>query len=212
MTEIVEQFEQAILSLDRLTAKNMLTQSMDKYGWTPIQFIENVIVPALNRIGMGFERGMIALSQNYMSGRICEELVNSVLPPDAPDRKHQPRMAITVLEDHHLLGKRIVYSMLRASGFELSDYGQTTAEALVNRVREDKIEVLLISVLMLPSVLKIRDVRALLEQTGTDIKIVVGGAPFLFDDMLWQEVGADALGRNASEAAEIITRIMGDVS
>lgn len=212
MTELAEQFETALMSLDRLTVNNILTQTMDKYDWTPIQFVENVIVPAMVRIGIGWEAGSVALSQNYMSGRICEELVNTILPSDAPDRKHQPRMAITVLEDYHLLGKRIVYSLLRASGFELSDYGQATTDDLVRRVREDKIEVLLISVLMLPSALKVRDVRTKLDETGTDIKIVVGGAPFLFDDLLWEEVGADAMGKKASEAAEIITNIMGGVS
>jgi methanogenic corrinoid protein MtbC1 len=33
---------------------------------------------------------------------------------------------------------------------------------------------------------------------------VVGGAPFLLDDELWKEVGADAMGRSASEAIEIV--------
>jgi methanogenic corrinoid protein MtbC1 len=73
----------------------------------------------------------VALSQVYMAGRFCEALVERVLPPSDPDRKHQPRSAIVALNDHHLLGKRIVYAQMRASGFELFDYGRMDVPELV---------------------------------------------------------------------------------
>jgi methanogenic corrinoid protein MtbC1 len=205
MIELAHQFEEALLSVDKITAKRLLTESQ----LAPIQCIEQVVIPALERVGDGWERGTVALSQIYMSGRICEDLVDAFLPPGAPDRKDQPRMAIAVLEDYHLLGKRIVYSMLRASGFGLLDYGRVEADDLVRRAQEDQIQVLLLSTLMLPSALRVKDVRTKLDKMGLQVKIVVGGAPFRFDDQLWQEVGADAMGRNASEAVGIIARIVG---
>jgi methanogenic corrinoid protein MtbC1 len=39
----------------------------------------------------------------------------------------------------------------------------------------------------------------------------VGGAPFLFDNQLWQEVGADAMGNSAAEAVTIVERLMGEM-
>lgn len=206
MTQLVDQFEQALLSLDRVGAKEILTQSNNTS--VPFHVIEEVIVPALERIGMGWEQGKVALSQVYMSGRICEELVDSILPLEGLERKQQPKMAIAVLEDYHLLGKRIVYSVLRAGGFDLLDYGQMNVDKIVNRARNDSIEVLLISALMLPSALRVKDVRAKLNQMGIEVKIVVGGAPFRFDDFLWKEVDADAMGKNASEAVAIVSQIM----
>lgn len=206
ISQDVDQFEKALLSFDRLAAENILNKSDGDR--TPIQFIEELIVPALERLGIGWEQGRVALSQIYMSGRICERLVDDILPPGVPELTDQPRMAIGVLEDYHLLGKRIVYSALRASGFELSDYGQITVDELVKRIKEERIKVLLISVLMLPSALLVKKVREKLKKTGTEVKIVVGGAPFRFDNNLWKEVGADAMGNNASEAIQIITKIM----
>ncbi len=203
----VDRFEQALLSVDRLGARNILTASRD--GQTPIEIVESLVLPALERIGAGWERGDIALSQVYMSGRICEELVNSVLPPGGSIRENQPKMAIAVLDDYHLLGKRIVYSALRASGFELLDYGQTRVDDIARRVQEDGVQILLISTLMLPSALHVQDLRSRLNALGLDVKIVVGGAPFRFDDQLWQEVGADAMGQNASDAMSIIARFTG---
>ncbi len=207
LEELNHEFVQVLLSVDRLAAENILRES--SVALSPIQLADRIIVPALERIGAGWERGEVALSQVYMSGRICEQLVDTILPPDSPNRKSQPRMAVAVLQDYHLLGKRIVYSVLRASGFELLDYGRVEVDDLVGRVKTDRIEVLLISTLMLPSALRVKDVKAKLDG---DVKIVVGGAPFRFDDQLWKEVGADAMGRNASEAVEIITGIAGDIS
>ena len=126
-------------------------------------------------------------------------------------RKHQPRSAIVVLSDYHDLGKRIVYSVMRASGFELFDYGRMDVDALVARTIADRIRVLMISVLMLPSALKVRDVCNQLKLKGSDTKVIVGGAPFLFDSELWNEVGADAMGNSSAQAVTIVQNMMGEM-
>jgi len=202
----LEPFLQALQALNRVEAQNILCQATDRQ--TSIELVEELVVPALEEIGRGWEEGSVALSQVYMSGRICEELVDLILPQSAPERKKQPNMAIVVLEDYHFLGKRIVYSILRASGFELADYGRMTVEELVVRTQADGLELLLVSVLMLPSALRVKALRAKFDELGLKTKIVTGGAPFVFDENLWQEVGATAMGRSASEAIEVITQIM----
>lgn len=209
MKDLVNDFKEVLLSLDRLSAKQMLDDQIERM--TPIKFIEDVVVVALERIGAGWNEGTISLSQVYMTGRICEGLVDQLLPPEDPERKDKPNMAICVLSDHHKLGKVIVYSLLRASGFDLLDYGTMEADDLVARVNKDKIEILLISALMLPSALKVKQVKEKLTDMGLDVKIIVGGAPFLFDDKLWKEVGADAMCRTASEVVPVIQEFMGGV-
>jgi methanogenic corrinoid protein MtbC1 len=207
MENIVNDFTQALLSLDRVVVNQILEKNV--HDASPIKFIERVVVTALERIGAGWQDGTVALSQVYMAGRICEDIVDELLPPGDPNRKNQPKLAICILSDHHKLGKIIVYSILRANGFDVSDYGVMEVENLVERAKEDKIEVLLISVLMLPSALKIKTLKEKLKNSGLDIKIIVGGAPFRFDDQLWKMVGADAMCKDASEAASVIEAIMG---
>jgi methanogenic corrinoid protein MtbC1 len=209
MHELVKPFREALESLDRVGAESVFAQALTSL--VPIQVIEQVVVPALEQVGVAWQEGSLALSQVYMSGRLCEELVERVLPPSDPDRKHQPRSAIVVLSDYHMLGKRIVYSLMRASGFELFDYGRMDVDELVERAVADKIRVLLISVLMLPSALKVREVSARLKAAAIPVRIAVGGAPFLFDDQLWREVGADAMGRSAAEAVTIVESWMGEL-
>jgi methanogenic corrinoid protein MtbC1 len=210
MEALIRDFREALEALDRLRADTLFEQA--RAGRAPLEVVERLVVPALAQIGQAWQDGSVALSQVYMSGRFCEELVERVLPPSDPDRKHQPRSAIVVLNDYHMLGKRIVYSVLRAAGFELFDYGHMGPEELVERAIADRVRVLLISVLMLPSALKIRQVRDGLLARGADVKIAVGGAPFLFDAELWREVGADAMGGSAADAVAIIEGWMGDRS
>ncbi len=207
MNDLITPFRDALISLDRVGADAIFQQALT--GMKPIVAIEQVVVPALVQVGQAWQAGDVALSQVYMSGRFCEELIERVLPPSDPDRKHQPRSAIVVLSDYHMLGKRIVYSVMRASGFELFDYGRMDVDELVQRVLSEKIRVLLVSVLILPSALKVKEVCARLKAADPTIRIVVGGAPFLFDDQLWQEVDADAMGRSAAEAVTIVERFMG---
>ncbi len=207
MSQLASEFQQALLSIDRVRVKKLLMQSMEVLP--AFEIIEKMIFPALERIGEYWENGKIALSQVFMSGRICEEVVDTLLPPGAPERKEQPKMAVAVFEDHHVMGKRIVYSMLRASGFELLDYGRVETKSLIQRTKDDSVEVLLLSTLMLPSALRIKEVR---ERLNSDVKIVVGGAPFRFDEQLWQEVGADAMGKSASDAVKIVSQITGELS
>lgn len=210
MADLSQQFEKALLSLDRLDAKKIVTAAAGEM--TAIELVDHVIVAALTRIGESWEKGDTALSQVYMSGRICEELVDGLLPPGDPQRKDQPPMAIAVLEDYHLLGKRIVYSVLRAGGFELKDYGRVTVAEVIAKVIADQIRVLLISTLMLHSALHVKEVVAGLKAAGVNTKVIVGGAPFRFDDELWRQVEADAMGHSASDVPEIVRTIMGGLA
>ncbi|MBF0465206.1 MAG: cobalamin-dependent protein [Nitrospirae bacterium] len=188
-----------------MKARRILSETINLITFD--QLIETVIVSALENIGKGWEKGEYALSQVYMSGRICEELVETLIPMGNRQKKPAPKMAIAMLNDYHALGKRIVYSTLRASGFDVLDYGRVSTEGLVQRICDDGIEVILISVLMFPSALHVKDVKDTLGKKVSNVKIVVGGAPFRLDRQLWKQVGADAVGYTASDAIDIIQSI-----
>jgi len=197
--------ERALISLDRDTAQLIVKQAV--LVGTPIEIAGELISQTLKIIGDKWEEGTLSLSQVYMSGLICEQIIDQILPPSSPVRIDQPKMAIAVFEDFHLLGKRIIYSVLRASGFELMDLGGGMGIAsLLEIIKKENIRVLLLSVLMLPSAIRIKELTKKL--TGSGVKIVVGGAPFRFDEQLWKEVGADAFGRDSSDAIDIVTKIM----
>lgn len=204
MDPSTREFCDALASLDRLRIEALFAQAA---GYrTSMAAVEALMVPALVELGEQWNAGRIALSQIYMSSRICEDIVERALPAGKAGHQDHTRLAIAVLCDYHTLGKRIVLSVMRASGLDILDYGRMEVDALVERVVADEVRILLISVLMLPSALKVKAVRAGLDARTAKVKIAVGGAPFLFDPALWREVGADAMGRNAADAVAIVRR------
>jgi len=204
LTQSASELHDALAALDRPRIESLFQHAVVRTN--PMQAVEELMVPALIQLGNEWNAGKIALSQIYMSSRICEDIVERILPATATVRKDHPRQAIVVLSDYHSLGKRIVLSVMRASGFDVLDYGRMDVDELVERVLADNVKILLISVLMLPSALKVKAVRAALDARGSRVRIAVGGAPFLFDPELWQEVEADAMGRNAADAVTIVQR------
>ena len=195
-------FVDRLVRIDRLGAEQIFNTVREQGSMS--RTVDQLILPALERIGNGWEEGTVALAQVYMSSRICEELMVHVAPSSSPKYPDHPPMAIAVLEDYHLLGKIIISACLRAGGYSFQDYGRVTPEELARRIVDDSIEIVLISTLMLRSALRVKEVRDLLEQSGSSARIVVGGAPFRFDPQLWREVGADAMGANATEAVAAI--------
>jgi trimethylamine corrinoid protein len=206
----IDDLEEALLAVNRLDTRRIVKESCTTTS--PVSCLEALIIPTLEKIGKKWERGEVALSQVYMSGRFCEEIVDQMLPKGDPQRKNQPIIAVVVLEDYHSLGKRILYSVLRASGYEVIDYGVgISVDALVQNVIRDQIQILLISTLMLPAAIRTKEVIGRIKVLQPDTKIIVGGAPFRFDTELWKEVHADAMGHTATDTIEIINTMAGEM-
>lgn len=197
------EFENALVNFEKNKAYIMVENYIKERGTD--NCIDEVIVNVLGNIGEKWDRGELSLAQVYLSSKICEEIITKLFPENQENNKRDKKIAIVTLEDHHVLGKRIVKSTLHSAGFHIIDFGfGVSADELIEKVIKEKIEILLISVLMYPSALKVREVREKLKNNNINIKILVGGAPFNFDAELWKNVGANAMGKSAAESVEIL--------
>jgi len=125
---------QSLLAMDRLKAEEITGKAL--HGSTPLLVVEELVGSALDELGRAWERGDAALSQVYMGSRICESIIDSILPPASAGRYRQPKLAIAVLNDHHVLGKRIVFSTLRSAGYEVLDFGAIDGPELQRKAAE----------------------------------------------------------------------------
>ena len=196
-------FKDALMRVDRVEAKNIFKSSFrDKEDF---KYLEEIVIKALNVIGEDWDKGHASLAQVYMSGIICENLMDEYLPKLNIARKNLPKIGICVLQDFHTLGKRIVSSIVKSGGYQLLDFGPgLSPREIVDKVDEENVDIVLISTLMLPSAMKVREVRLLMQERNLKAKIVVGGAPFRLDKNLEEMVGADASGDTASDVLKII--------
>ncbi len=119
MDEMVGQLEQALLTIDRPGAWGIVETVLQHSD--PVSCVESVMAPALERIGDAWETGTVSLSQVYMSGRICEAFLEELLPLETRRSRPDPNMALAVLEDYHMLGKRLVAFVLRANRLDFMD-------------------------------------------------------------------------------------------
>ena len=202
-----QRFLDTLLTMDRIGSEKVLREVAAQQQ--SFEAVEQVITETLAIIGDGWEAGDYSLSQIYMSGVICEEIIERMLPEFRMVRKNSPKIGIGVLIDNHALGKRIVKAVVQAEGFEIFDFGHgLSVYEMVEKTMAYRIDVLLVSTLMLPSALKVKGIREQFDQRGLTTRLIVGGAPFRFDSSLWQQVGADADGKNATAVIPIIERLV----
>ena len=196
-------FKKALLDMNKDEALQLARKILST---CPLQdFVGYVLVDVLEDIGIRWEQGTVSLAQIYICGKICEQIVDEIIPPGHGLKSYKQRIAIATLLDYHSLGKRLVASFLKASGYTFIDYGcGIDEETIIEKVQQDKIDILLISTFLYPTALKVKSIRDSLDKAGYKIRILVGGAPFRFDKSLWRQVGADAMGGCASDAVSII--------
>lgn len=205
--EYIEEFQQLLLSLDRTELEQFINEIKTIYSLQDI--VNKIIFPTLQNIGNLWSDGTLALSQVYMSGKICKDITDSLFPKESGQKKDYPKIGLCNLEDHHPLGMQIISSYLKVYGVYPIEYKVgITVEEMVNKIIEDKIRILLISTLMTRSVYKIEELINKIKDEGIEISIIVGGAPFIFDPQLYKRVGADYMGVNAFESLDIIHKLL----
>lgn len=202
----IEGFYDALIGINRFKAAEIFNDIQTNDG--NFEDLEHLTMEALEKIGVEWEAGRVSLSQVYMSSIICEDLMQESIPSDQVIQKKSPKLAIGVLLDHHGLGKRIVSSVLRASGYNLIDFGHgLSVDEMVEKTLKEEVDILLISTLVLPSALKVKEVVTKLREKGSAAKVVVGGAPFRMDPVLWKKVKADAVGKNGAKVKQLIENL-----
>ena len=203
---LAEELEAILLSVDRIRLSDFIKSLKEDLSLQDM--VEELIYPVLEHIGELWADDKIALSQVYMSGRLVKELLAEFYPESKSPRKNHTKVALAVLEDYHGLGLDIIESFLKTYGIHPKVYGLgVSAGDLVDKIQEDMVDVLLVSTLMYRASLKVEDLVKGIKKKNLRVKVIVGGAPFRYDESLWKKVGADAFGRNAFESIELIKQM-----
>lgn len=71
LPESTKKLKTALLTLDRVGANQTLSELAAEKK--PVDIIDHLIVPVMEQIGDEWESGHLAMTQVYMSGRICED-------------------------------------------------------------------------------------------------------------------------------------------
>ncbi len=163
----------------------------------PLALINKELIPALDHVGKGFEKGTIFLPQLLMSAEAAKSAFEVVkLHIGAAQTKKDKVILATVKGDIHDIGKNIVKVLLENYSYDVVDLGKDVPpEIIVETAIAQDIKLVGLSALMTTTVTNMETTIQLLKKKKPDCKVVVGGA------VLTQEyadsIGADHYAKDA---------------
>lgn len=169
----------------------------------PLTIINTYLIPALDTVGKGFEKGTLFLPQLLMSAEAAKRafavLKDALDAKGIIQEKKNKIILATVKGDIHDIGKNIVKVLLENYSFDVIDLGKDVPpEAIVKTAIEQDIKLVGLSALMTTTVVSMEETIALLAKEKPDCKVMVGGAVLNQDyaDM----IGAHFYGRDAMQS------------
>lgn len=163
-----------------------------------LDIINEDLVPALDVVGQGFEKGTVFLPQLLMAAEAAKAafaVVKESMASSAQESKGRVILA-TVKGDIHDIGKNIVKVLLENYGYDVIDLGKDVPpETIVETALRENIRLVGLSALMTTTVVNMEETIRQLHQQKPDCRIVVGGAVMTQDYA--DKIGADCYGRDA---------------
>lgn len=163
-----------------------------------LDIINQDLVPALDVVGQGFEKGTVFLPQLLMAAEAAKAafaVVKESMAGSAQESKGRVILA-TVKGDIHDIGKNIVKVLLENYGYDVIDLGKDVPpETIVETALRENIRLVGLSALMTTTVVNMEETIRQLHEQKPDCRIVVGGAVMTQDYA--DKIGADCYGRDA---------------
>ena len=163
-----------------------------------LDIINEDLVPALDVVGQGFEKGTVFLPQLLMAAEAAKAafaVVKESMAGSAQESKGRVILA-TVKGDIHDIGKNIVKVLLENYGYDVIDLGKDVPpETIVETALRENIHLVGLSALMTTTVVNMEETIRQLHAQKPDCRIVVGGAVMTQDYA--DKIGADCYGRDA---------------
>jgi trimethylamine corrinoid protein len=212
---VLTAYNEAIFDADRERALQVVEDAIQA-GVSPEDLVFQVIIPSfgvMNCLTADGAEG--SLARQFLMARIGSAVTEQMLQKFAVAPKCAGRVVLgTSVGDMHSLGKMIVRGCLTAMMFDVIDLGvNTPAERFVEEAVAANAQVIAVSSMMMHTAISengCRGIRRILKERRLEdrIKIVVGGAPYRFDPLLYQTVLADGWAPDGVSAGEMIGKLI----
>ena len=179
----------------------------------PMEIVDQVLIPALDRVGADFEAGRVFLPQLIQSAGAAQaafEVIRAQMParPEGEQEARGPIVLATVKGDIHDIGKNIVKVLLENYGYTVIDLGKDVdPEAVVAAAREYGAPLVGLSALMTTTLPSMEETIARLRAAGLPCRVVVGGAVLTAEYA--QKIGADFYAKDAKQSVDAARQVIG---
>ena len=179
---------------------------------TELEIINELLIPALDKVGDRYERQEIFLPQLINSANAsCEAfevIKQSILSRGGESVSKGKIIVATVEGDIHDIGKNIVKVILENYGYQVIDLGRDVpVQKVVDEAIRQEVHLIGLSALMTTTVKSMAKTIQALHQSGHPCKIWVGGA--VLTPEYAKEIGADFYAKDAKESVDIAKQVLG---
>ena len=173
-----------------------------------LTIINEILIPALDKIGKDYETGQIFLPQLIQSAeasKIAFEIIKQTFT--STDTTKGPVLIATVHGDIHDIGKNIVKVVCESYGFQMIDLGKDVSkETILEAYYQYQPKAIGLSALMTTTVASMEETIALLKQVDNMCPILVGGAVLTQD--IADDIHADYYAKDAMASVNILNKII----
>lgn len=198
-----------VLKGDREGILTQVKKAIDE-GDAPSAIIEEYLIPAINRVGEYYDSKKYFLPQLIAGANAMKEAMEYLEPLLLADREEQPKATVvfaTVEGDIHDIGKNLVVLMLKNYGYRVIDMGKDVpAEHIVDMAIKENAAIIGLSALMTTTMMRMKDVVALVHKKGCQAKVIIGGA--CITRSFAEEIGADGYSADASDCVKLVSKLL----
>lgn len=185
-----------------------------------MQIVNEMLIPALDRVGDDFEKNKIFLPQLIQSANTaqeCFEVIKNHISKTSGSPVSKGKIILaTVKGDIHDIGKNIVKVLLDNYGYTVVDLGRDVdPQLVVDTAVEQNIKMIGLSALMTTTLKSMEDTIKLIRQTkelqnpdGTSKCVVFVGGAVLTEDYA-MKIGADYYCKDAKESVDTAKKVLG---
>ncbi len=178
----------------------------------PLEIVNTILIPALDAVGNGFEKGTVFLPQLLQSAGAAQaafEYLKKAMEQQGEGNSNRGKIVIaTVKGDIHDIGKNIVRVILENYGYDVTDLGRDVPpEKVVQAVKETGAELVGLSALMTTTLPSMKETIFQIRQQKLPCKIMVGGA--VLTPEYAADMGADFYAKDAKHSADIAKEVFG---
>ncbi len=200
MREILENIGKAIIGGEEEETRRLVEEAL-RGGVEPRKILEDVMMPAMEDIGVRFSRGEAFIPELIVAAEAMQRGMEALKPRLAAGERGSGLVVLgTVHGDIHSIGKNLVRMCLEGTGFEVVDIGEDMkTDKFVEAYREHRPDILGLSALLSSTMQRIPEVIEAVRAEDSGAVIMVGGAPVTQE--FADRSGADGYAPNAFEAA-----------
>ena len=178
----------------------------------PLDVVNTSLIPALDAVGDGFEKGTVFLPQLLQAATAAQaafEAIKAKIAASGQAQGSKGKIVIaTVKGDVHDIGKNIVRVILENYGYDVLDLGRDVdPERVVEAVRQTGAKLVGLSALMTTTVPNMQATIEALHAANLNCKVMVGGAVLTPDYA--RDIGADYYCKDAKASADLAKQLLG---